>query len=341
MLLVLKLCSFSTALVQKSVSSAAVGHLARTRHSDVDFIVSSVQQQVPKSRPINKRHHKRARQRQELARKRRNMQLRTKHHTFVPSSQKGQNSRLRKCMVQYINKLNSIRPSLGDHLRDISYTPRITSHRGIVISVGSGTTGTRALANALRMLGLNIQHWYDQGDNLEFISAVEEALKLPERQCFAKLNEANYVQLLKKVGALLDTPASEMFLDLWLVFPKAKFILTTRKSDDWAAKRLKEHPDSYLPVERPCSLPRFNNKMVSNVTSNFGDFSLIDKQDMFDAHNELVRCTVPKDRLFEFDVFSNPPDNLMSKLSQFLDLPPPTYNNGTERPYPAQLLQKH
>eukprot|EP00930_Biecheleria_cincta_P092564 TRINITY_DN82528_c0_g1_i1.p1 TRINITY_DN82528_c0_g1~~TRINITY_DN82528_c0_g1_i1.p1 ORF type:complete len:100 (-),score=18.71 TRINITY_DN82528_c0_g1_i1:4-303(-) len=43
---------------------------------------------------------------------------------------------------------------------------------------------------------------------------------------------------------------------------------------------------------------------------------------LFDLNNEFVRCVVPKERLFEINVFDGPTDSIMLELSQFLGLPP-------------------
>jgi len=43
---------------------------------------------------------------------------------------------------------------------------------------------------------------------------------------------------------------------------------------------------------------------------------------LFDLNNDSVRCVVPKERLFEIDLFSQSIDGVMLQLSEFLNVPP-------------------
>eukprot|EP00928_Gymnodinium_smaydae_P097239 TRINITY_DN8761_c0_g1_i2.p1 TRINITY_DN8761_c0_g1~~TRINITY_DN8761_c0_g1_i2.p1 ORF type:complete len:281 (+),score=14.58 TRINITY_DN8761_c0_g1_i2:260-1102(+) len=242
------------------------------------------------------------------------------NHKFLKPVRKHFEGTLRRCMHQYVDRLDSLRPALGAHLRDESYPLRNASDRRIIIDAGFGTTGTKSLMDALKSFGLGVQHWH-KGRHPQFSLAVEAAFRLPRHECIAKVQEADFASLLDQVEAVMDTPVAEVFIDLFLSFPNAKFILTTRASKDWASSRVDNHSNTVMPIERPCGLPRLGESV--------GNFSLTDIQELFDAHNDLVRCAVPKHRLYEINVFDHPADNIMTELSHFLGLPPPVNDNGT------------
>lgn len=198
-------------------------------------------------------------------------------------------------------------------------------HAGLLFfGAGSGATGTSSLAMALRTIlrdidaDLKIAHaWtWNPPENCDWFTSLEwilaRGLVSPE-ECVKKLHAFNYTSIADSVGAVLDSPVYELFIDLFLSFPKAVWILTTRPSDDWAKARLQQ-PDAFWlswPIQEPCvslaSRPLLGGRpSQKNMAS------------MFSLGNDLIRCMVAPEKLMEIDVFTKPTDGLMVDLGNFL-----------------------
>jgi len=234
---------------------------------------------------------------------------------------------LRDCVTNYANGLDHVLPGLGHALRRHPlHVKKVDDQRGLVLGAGVGTTATRALNEALKLLGLNSKHYLEVGSwTLELVQAlggtephgpmmldpysVEDA-----RQCLNALRQFDFTSLPGHIDAILDQPVPELFLDLFLSFPKAKVILTTRPAKDWVASRTSKYRlnnGTLLPIQEPCgltlpvALPLLGRHGLATV---------------FELHNNLVRCVVPKERIFEIDVFTKSQDGLMRQLAEFLGL---------------------
>ena len=93
-----------------------------------------------------------------------------------------------------------------------------------------------------------------------------------------QLDELNY-RLPPSVGALVDRPSAEAFLDFWWANPNALVLLTRRPALEWAKSRAKFGQAMNLPVDRPCRL-------------SFADASTEELAQLLELHDELVRCCV-------------------------------------------------
>ncbi|CAJ1338084.1 unnamed protein product [Effrenium voratum] len=181
-----------------------------------------------------------------------------------------------------------------------------------------GTTGTHGVMTALESLGMHGYHWRDSR-----ASANEHAnkSKLPDfvvplldklgsnvsfNECYKTVESFDFSQLPSNVDYVSDSPFTEMFLDLYMQFPGAKVVLTTRPSLEWAKRRKKVHKFTPVPVLRPCG--------QSWMLEHYRDQTLAA---MLDAYHDLVRCVVPPDNLLEIDLF-NGDANLTLALSNFL-----------------------
>merc|ERR1719335_1460339 len=100
---------------------------------------------------------------------------------------------------------------------------------------------------------------------------------------------------------LIDMPTAELFLDLYWTFPDSKFILTDRPSLAWAKSRKKHHGghSTFAPIEEPCGYY-------------IDDFTDKSNARLFQYHNDLVRCIVPKERLFEMNVWDDAAEQLQN-----------------------------
>jgi len=220
------------------------------------------------------------------------------------------------CLRSYADGLDEVQKGLGDSIRRHPGTVVAADPRTIVFGVGSGTTGTRSLTNALHEvikhygLNLKVSHWLaSPAENCEWISSLLNILKSEKEQCMQDLRKFDFTAMSRSVGAILDYPVYELFIDFYLSFPNARWILTTRPSKDWASKRKGDHIETPWPMQEPCG------RHIKNGTSE----KLLSR--VFALTNDFIRCVVPSERLLEIDVFSNPADSSMKRVRSFLGFP--------------------
>ena len=86
-----------------------------------------------------------------------------------------------------------------------------------ILGVGLSRTGTRSLAEALRILGYNTLHWAPERlrDTVDGNTAKPEVRKYDD------------------VDAVVDIPAAYFWRELDREYPGLKFILTVRERDSW------------------------------------------------------------------------------------------------------------
>jgi hypothetical protein len=216
-----------------------------------------------------------------------------------------------ECIVQYADGLDEIQQGLGDAIRAHPGVVVATSDRPIIFGVGSGTTGTWGLTKALHLLAQRdqkVSHWLNSPpENCGWIASLLRIVSLCPEQCYDELRSFDFTAMSESVTAVLDTPVFELFVDFFLSFPKALWILTTRPSDDWAKRRKERHLNSAFPIQEPCG------RIIGKDTSEK------DLAAMFDMTNNFIRCMVPAERLMELDMFSsNVTDSAVTDISIFL-----------------------
>lgn len=220
---------------------------------------------------------------------------------------------LRRCLDTYSAQLDSVRDHLGDATRSHRLEPVATSSRNIILGAGSGTTGTRSIGTALGLLGLSGWHFPHRtrwGDSLfEILGRFVPPFTAEQKTaCRATLQAHDYTRIPPQVDYILDAPIAELFIDLYLAFPNAKFILSTRPELEWAERRL-QHPGSLPPLQEPCG------EHITRKNWTVAELASLEK-----FKNELVECVVPKSRLLKFSLFTDPPSmmkSLMRKMSRF------------------------
>jgi len=223
--------------------------------------------------------------------------------------------RLQLCVNSYADALDDVVPDMGKAIRGHPLTVLSTSSRPVVFNAGSGTTGTESSAAALGMLGLTTAHAHyaapmvDISEFLEWRQMVEGILYNETDSCIPALRKFDFASLPDSVDAVTDFPMPELFIDMFLSFPNAKFLLTLRPSDDWAESDLNQ-----VPVQEPCGMYMQASKFGWKGTATNAMF--------FELNNEFIQCVVPEERLFKIDVFTQPTDGVMLELSRFLNLPP-------------------
>jgi hypothetical protein len=246
---------------------------------------------------------------------------------------------LSQCVDEYAAGLDSIRAHLGDGVRSISLEkPVVTSSQPIVLGVGAGTTATHLVYDVLfDGFGMEGRH-YDLNHtwtvNLEdrmgrcnplgsyechakgkpFWDGVATFGNFSRRQA-AKCHEDMATFPITKMDGMdfmLDEPVPNVFLRLFLSFPEAKFILTTRPSRDWAANRLRDHAGGFAQLQDPCG-------------EHVGFYSVEEHAGMLDLHHEFVRCVVPSSRLLEVDFWRDAPEvssQFMARVSALVGRKP-------------------
>eukprot|EP00747_Dinoflagellata_sp_TGD_P209604 gnl/TRDRNA2_/TRDRNA2_82990_c0_seq2.p1 gnl/TRDRNA2_/TRDRNA2_82990_c0~~gnl/TRDRNA2_/TRDRNA2_82990_c0_seq2.p1 ORF type:complete len:369 (+),score=17.61 gnl/TRDRNA2_/TRDRNA2_82990_c0_seq2:102-1208(+) len=261
-------------------------------------------------------------------------------HGGSPLSMKREDHSAHQCIEKYALSVNEIRDGLGtDHIRQLagslSSTPRTLgtarSNRSIIFGAGSGTTGTHSLDLALATMGLHGWHWMDGPNllkskehyawtwqlldtlgNFKYTQNTSYTKKpLNKRECRHGLRVYDYASLPSDVSYVLDEPVDALLIHLLSTFPNAKFIMTTRPSLEWASKR-RRHFETLAPLQDPCGYH----------VEDFPDNSHLARLE--DAKREFARCIIPKDRLLEFNLFTDSDERirgLVQEIGAFVGVP--------------------
>jgi hypothetical protein len=94
--------------------------------------------------------------------------------------------------------------------------------KNFIFNIGLNKSGTTSLANALTLLGIPTLHYEYNGTEIHQIITKN---KKKQRRL---LNTLDY-----KYRAFLDFAGQLYYQDLYMQYPKSKFILTTRPFKDW------------------------------------------------------------------------------------------------------------
>jgi len=246
----------------------------------------------------------------------------------------------KQCISKYISKVGVVMPSFGEHLKSRTWggvcQPAVLSSESRlskrIINAGHGSTATRSLHKLFLDFGLKSHHcWSGEAAPKEFwqqsasqvhdkayINDLKFMTKYPPvspkvhppkdlKSCAIILNRLDFGQPFNSgVEAISDTPVANLFLDFFSCSPSAKVFLTTRNSTDWVASRL-SHQYAPIPVQSNCGIGLHETSQSLSAQ-------------LFDLHNELVRCIVPEENLMVIDVLHNDTNTLPSKIADFLEL---------------------
>lgn len=196
-----------------------------------------------------------------------------------------------------------------------------------VIGAGFGRTGTLSLKRALEQLGFGpCYHMVETRHHPEHDDAW---------LALARGETADWQAVLAGYRAIVDWPGVHFWKPLVAANPHAKIILTVRDPDRWydsAEKtifaRMGEFADMRARNDAgTIRLPRYHHmRMVNAIVADgaFGGNLTRDHAiEVFNAHNEEVRCTVPPERLLVYE-----PGEGWDRLCGFLGVPVP------QIPYP-------
>jgi hypothetical protein len=218
---------------------------------------------------------------------------------------------LRHCIDAYASGLDALHKGLGKSIRAIRLeAPLVSNRSNILFGVGSGTTGTRSFHSVLKMIGLYGWHFRTPEEDTArgaWKHELSSILRRDPDKCRAALAAFDHVaHHPDSVEFILDTPTPELFLHLFLAYPKTKFLLSTRPGDEWADSRLRHHSDSFAPILDPCQ-----QHVKSFLKKNLARMQIL--------KDDLVRCAVPKSQLFEVDLWTDGEERMQHLVSDLAD----------------------
>ncbi|XP_076823418.1 uncharacterized protein LOC143469561 [Clavelina lepadiformis] len=111
-----------------------------------------------------------------------------------------------------------------------------------VIVAGLSKTGTKSMADALRMLGYSV---YDYMENYEYLHKDWEKIFAGDG------TTDDFRRMYKDVDAITDTPAAYFWDEIHKAFPDAKIILTMRDNEERWFKSLKVQGDQVRDALNP------------------------------------------------------------------------------------------
>lgn len=196
-----------------------------------------------------------------------------------------------------------------------------------VIGAGFGRTGTLSLKHALEQLGF--APCYHMFETREYLA--HDALWL----ALARGQSDDWRSILKGYRASVDWPAIMIWKELITAYPQAKVILTARDPQSWyesASKTIFDRMRKFADIlarggeEKVDPASRMHMRMVNAVVMDRSFGGNLDRDhaiEVFNAHNEEVRRTVPPERLLIYRSGDG-----WGPLCAFLDVPVP------DTPYP-------
>jgi hypothetical protein len=196
-----------------------------------------------------------------------------------------------------------------------------------VIGAGFGRTGTLSLKHALEQLGFGpCYHMIETREHPE-----HDAMWL----ALARRQSDDWRSILDGYQASVDWPAIMIWKELITAYPQAKVILTVRNPQNWydsASKTIFDRMRKFADIlarggeDKVDRASRMHMRMVNAVVMDKSFGGHLDRDhaiDVFNAHSEEVRKTVPAERLLVYQSGEG-----WEPLCRFLGVPAP------EDPYP-------
>ena len=183
-----------------------------------------------------------------------------------------------------------------------------------LIGAGFGRTGTMSLRDALEMIGYGpCYHMSSVVDNPRFAAY------------WARLGRGEKVdwdEVFKGYVSAVDWPACTYWRELSEYYPKAKILLTVRDPERWFESTQntifsKEHRDTFY-AEGADPNRRGMVEVLYTKTFHKRQNDRDHAISVFNAHNEEVKRTAPKDRLLVYEVKEG-----WKPLCDFLGVPVP------------------
>lgn len=185
-----------------------------------------------------------------------------------------------------------------------------------VFCIGFHRTGTRSLSRFLEDLGYKTCHYPAIIGGVEYEASIRRCVD-DRAEIVSKL-----LPVLDQFDAFSDVPFPALYSELFDLFPKSRFILTTRNLDDWwrsvvRHKKLIESNRGVVALN-PFEFAQYNRHASSRVQF----FSLSDEQLMKDIHKRHIESVSEffegkPSSLLKFDI-EDPEAN--KKIGDFLDV---------------------
>lgn len=167
-----------------------------------------------------------------------------------------------------------------------------------IIGAGVGRTGTYSLKLAINRLGLGPCHHMEE-------VLLNRDVQVPLWAAAAG-GEADWAAIYDGYGSAVDWPTAGFFRELAEAYPEARFVLTVRSPESWAASfgetiyKLMASPPEQVPEDMRPWLA-----MAKAVVERTGFPMGLDRDGLeraFEAHVAAVKEAVPADRLLVFEV---------------------------------------
>lgn len=166
-----------------------------------------------------------------------------------------------------------------------------------IIGAGVGRTGTYSLRTALNMLGLGPCHHME-----EVLHHMPEQLPLWQA---AVAGKADWAAVFKGYESTVDWPTAGFVPELYKAYPDAKFILTVRSPESWAASFSETiYALCAKKDEAPPHMQAWLDMAIAVITRTGFPPGLNPEQlaKAFSAHTEKVTALVPAKQLLVYEV---------------------------------------
>ena len=183
-----------------------------------------------------------------------------------------------------------------------------------IIGNGVGRTGTYSLKSAITQLGLGPCHHMEEV--LHHMPA-----QLPLWHSAVK-GSPDWAAIYDGYQSAVDWPTAAFFRELSKAYPEAKFILTVRSPESWAASFSETIYTLVAGKDQAPPHMRAWLDMATSVIEKNGfplGMSTTDLANAFTAHNEAVKAAIPPHKLLVYEVKQG-----WEPLCKFLGTPVPS-----------------
>ncbi|WP_300380180.1 sulfotransferase family protein [Henriciella sp.] len=166
-----------------------------------------------------------------------------------------------------------------------------------IIGAGLGRTGTMSLKLALEQLGF--------GPCYHMEAVFNDLEKRVPQWNGALAGKPDWEEIFDGFSSSVDWPTAGFYEELYTAYPDAKYILSTRSPESWAASfggtiaKLIEDRENAPPHMQPWLEMAHGVIARTGFPDGLTDAELIER---FEAHNEAVKQTIPADQLLVFEV---------------------------------------
>ena len=166
-----------------------------------------------------------------------------------------------------------------------------------IIGTGVGRTGTYSLRSAINQLGLGPCHHMEEVLH-------HMPVQLPLWQAAVK-GSPNWAAIYEGYQSTVDWPTAGFFRELSKTHPEAKFILTVRSPESWAASFSETIYTLLAGKDQAPPHMQAWLEMAAAVIAKTGfpaGMSTADLAKAFTAHNDAVKAAIPPDNLLVYEV---------------------------------------